>query len=173
MNRKDKNRARRARPATAAGSRSVPATTTEDCRRVVGRTDSARSASCDGTGRITTVPVPYGQSPRRLPCWLISAARPARGLAESAIGREGEPFRRRVLQAQAHPVGDICGRFDVIALHVDDADRDVDPCARQSARIISISANSRLAISSASPDRQPEKRGKQRRVRRKPTARPL
>ena len=36
-----------------------------------------------------------------------------------------------MLQAQAHALGDIVGRFDVIAFHVDDADRDVDAALAQ------------------------------------------
>ena len=41
-------------------------------------------------------------------------------------GAKESAFRGRVLQAQPHPVGNIGGRLDVIAFHINDADRDVD-----------------------------------------------
>ena len=48
-------------------------------------------------------------------------------------------------QAEPHALGDVLGRLDVVALHVDDADGDVQPLG--DLPMISISANSRLAIS--------------------------
>ncbi len=50
---------------------------------------------------------------------------PAGGLAEAAIRREAEALRRGVLHTAADAGGDVAERFDVVALHVDDADGDV------------------------------------------------
>ena len=99
--------------------------------------------------------------------------RPARGLAQAAVGREGQPLGRRVLQAAPHAVGDIVRRFDVVALHVDDADGHV-ASARRSRAMISISANSRLAISRwISSTCKSRNAGNIGAYRRGPTARPL
>ena len=72
--------------------------------------------------------------------------RPARGLAQPAVGREGQPLGRRVAQEAAHALARRPRRLDVVALDVDDADGDVRG-ARRSRRRSRTSANSRLAIS--------------------------
>src|SRR6266545_2995986 len=47
--------------------------------------------------------------------------RPARGLAEAAVGRKRKPLSRRVFQAGAHALGHVVHRLDIVALHVDNA----------------------------------------------------
>src|SRR5439155_16378610 len=51
---------------------------------------------------------------------------PAGGLAEATVGGEGEAIGRGVLEAGADAERDIVRGFDVVALHVDDADGGVD-----------------------------------------------
>ena len=41
-------------------------------------------------------------------------------------GAKDEPLGRRVLEEAAHALGDVLGRLDVVALHVDDADGHVE-----------------------------------------------
>src|SRR6185436_10909521 len=50
---------------------------------------------------------------------------PASGLAQTAIGREREAVRRRIFEAGLYAVSDICRSFDIITLHIDNADSDV------------------------------------------------
>src|SRR5207249_796653 len=54
---------------------------------------------------------------------------PTRRLAQAAIRRKGQLFRRRELQAPAHAFGNITGRLEVIALYIDDPDSDIVPPA--------------------------------------------
>ena len=50
---------------------------------------------------------------------------PAGSLAEATVGGEREAVRRCILKAGADAIGNIFGRLNVIALHVDDSDGDV------------------------------------------------
>src|SRR5260370_286777 len=124
---KDRGRAERQLPAIAAGIRFAPATTNENVRRA----DSTHE--CPRAGRRGTESA-GSREPKFSPddvhathhiCQLL-ARRPTSGLAESAVGREGELLRRSVLQAKAHPLGNIFGSLYVVALHVNNSNGNVD-----------------------------------------------
>ena len=56
----------------------------------------------------------------------LGAGRPSGGLAESAIGDEGQALRRDArLEDRLRPLGDLVRRFEVVVLDVDDAGGDV------------------------------------------------
>src|SRR5260370_24012442 len=114
-------------PASAAGIRFAPDTTNENVRRSDSTNGCRRGGSCGTESAGSREPKfsPDDVHATHHICQLL-ARRPTSGLAESAVGREGELLRRSVLQAKAHPLGNIFGSLYVVALHVNNSNGNVD-----------------------------------------------
>src|SRR5580765_4879884 len=121
--RKDRDQAARGCPAMAVESRSVPATISDNFRRAGQRNECLRGArrGIERAGSRESKFSPHDRHTAHHVGQFLSC-RPTGGLAESAVGREGEFLRRRVLQTETHAFGNVGGGFDVIALYVDDSD---------------------------------------------------
>jgi len=96
-------------PAIAAGIRSAPATTSENAGRACLMRDvrEQRVVGADGADHA----IQFLPDNRHAAHHVIEflPRRPNARLAQAAIGRERETFRRRVLQAQTHPSRDVAG----------------------------------------------------------------
>src|SRR6185503_14666228 len=55
----------------------------------------------------------------------LEARCPACGLTQSAIGRKGQAFWRRVFQTMTHAAGNVLGRLDVIRFDIHDTYGDI------------------------------------------------
>src|ERR1700681_687348 len=113
----DRGRAVRGRPAIAAGSRSVPATTDESLH-CADRRRECPPAARHGIGTAGSHESKFfphdGNTAYHVGQFL--SCRPTSGLTEPAVGSKGEFFPRRVLQAESHALGNIVGALDVIVL---------------------------------------------------------
>ena len=85
--------------------------------------------------------------------------RPARGLRQAAVGGEAQALRRRESEAPPHPLGDVGGRFDVVALHVDHADGDASAPSLIGRKRYGKSAASAGGVRSAGLSSKPAPKG--------------
>src|SRR6266496_2476950 len=117
------DRAKREFRSIAPGNHSVPTTTDENSHHVSSKRECQQAAhhAIELVGSLESKFSPHKRYASHHVREFLPR-RPARRLAEAAVGCEGEFLCRCVFQAKTDALGDIARSFDVITFHINDSD---------------------------------------------------